>query len=205
MAEKARYWCAILYPENMIDTWKEDIGHILQMPACYGVHDRCFEKDGKTPRKEHIHLVLPFPGPTTQNNVLSVVNKLSKQGMKCCSTAEVVNNMKYMYDYLLHDTEDARKKHKTQYDKSHRVCLNGFDIGVYEQISLQDKLDMTKELCDVIVKEGHTNFLDFYVFVTNNFDNKYFEILESKSALFERMTKSNYQKKNVQPQKGSRG
>lgn len=193
MAEKARYWCAILYPENMIDTWQEDIAHILQKPACYGIHDKDLEKDG-SPRKEHVHLMLPFDGPTTLKNVLTIANKLSKPGETCCSTAEVINDMRYMYNYLLHDTDDARKKHKYQYDKSHRVCVNGFDIGVYEQLSLQEKLEMTREICDVIVKEHIVNFIDLYCYVTSNFDSKYFEILDCKHNLFEQLTRANYQK-----------
>lgn len=195
MAEKARHWCAILYPENMIEHWEDEIGHILQMPSCYGIHDGDMEEDGVTPRKPHVHLVLPFSGPVTQGNVIKIANTLSKPGMQCCSTAKAINNMRYMYNYLIHDTDDARKKHKKQYDKSHRVCLNGFDIGFYEQISLQDKINMTRQLCDTIIKENHTNFADFYVYVVNNFDSTYFEILESKSGLFERLTKSLYQKK----------
>lgn len=193
MAEKARYWCAILYPENMIDTWQDDIAHILQKPACYGIHDKDLEKDG-SPRKEHIHLMLPFDGPTTLKNVLTIANKLSKPGMTCCSTAEVINDMRYMYNYLLHDTDDARKKHKYQYDKSNRVCVNGFDIGVYEQLSLQEKVEMTRELCDLIIEKRFVNLNDFYAYVSANYDSKYFEIYEAKNSVFERMTRANYQK-----------
>lgn len=195
MAEKARYWCAIAYPENMVDDWQDKIGSVLQMAYEYSLHDKDLEQDGKTSRKDHLHIILPFAGPTTLNNVLTIVNKLSKPGSTCCSTAEVIINMNYMHNYLIHDSDDCRKKHKFQYDNNVRVSGNGFDIGTYEQISLQDKIQMTKELCDTIVKTGFTNFIDFYTYVSINYDTRYFEILESKSGLFERLTKGNFQKK----------
>lgn len=197
MAEKARYWSAVAYPENMINNWEEEISGILQMPFEYALHDKDTEKDGKTPRKAHIHLTLPFSGPATLNSVLKIVNRLSKPGSICCSTAEAIINIRYMHNYLLHDTEDARKKHKFQYDASSRISGNGFDIGTYEQTSVQDKLRMTRELGDVIIREGFTNFIDFYQYVLTNFSDDYFEILEVKSGFFERLTKGNFQKKSL--------
>ena len=51
-----------------------------------------------------------------------------------------------MYNYLIHDTEDSRKKHKHQYDKSERITGNNFDIGSYEQLSVDEKNSILVEL-----------------------------------------------------------
>ena len=37
---KVRYWWGILYPENMIENWKDQIEDVLQLPFCYCVHDK---------------------------------------------------------------------------------------------------------------------------------------------------------------------
>ena len=37
---KVRYWWGILYPENMIENWKDEIEDVLQLPFCYCVHDK---------------------------------------------------------------------------------------------------------------------------------------------------------------------
>ena len=194
MSEKARYWCGVCYTENMIDGWQDSIGDILQLPGEYTIHNRCFEKDGKTPRKEHVHVIVVYSNTTTQKNIITILNKLSKEGHKCCSTAEAINDIKHMHNYLLHETEDCQKKHKTVYDKSERISFNNFDIGAYEQLGVQEKNAMAKELCDIIVNQGFVNFSDFYMYVSSNLDSNYFEILKTYSGLFERLTKGNFQK-----------
>ena len=194
MSEKARYWCAICYPENMIDDWKDEIAHILQMPFCYGWHNQDLDKDGKTIAKEHVHLVLPFDGPTTQKNVINVANKLSKPGEVCCSAAQSIMNMRYMYNYLIHDTDDARKKHKYQYDESHRVEGNNFDIHFYEQLSAKDKQLLEIELIKLIREKQFVLYGDLMDYVIDNLDMKYYEVLSNKNSMFEKLTRSNYLK-----------
>lgn len=191
--EKARNWSGVCYPENMIDSWKEDIEKILQLPFAYCVHDKDVETDG-TPRKTHVHIVVIYGNTTTQASALKLLNKLSKPGCTCCPVVESVVNIKYIYDYLCHDTDDCKKKHKHEYDKAERVTGNAFDIGSYEQIGIKEKNDMARELCDIIIRENYTNFSDFYCYAISNLDNKYFEILKTYSGLFERLTKGNFQK-----------
>lgn len=191
MAEKARYWSAILYPENMIDNWEDEICKLLQLPFVYCIHNAdCTTK--KEARKLHVHLVIVFPNTTTKKYALSVFNKLSKEDSICCPVCENVHSIRYMYDYLIHDTDDCRKKHKHLYSASERISGNGFDIGSYEQISVQDKLKMSMELADIIVKEGFQEYLSFYMYVVSNFDFEYFEIIKSNSGFFERLCKGNY-------------
>ena len=192
MAEKARYWSGVLYPENMIENWKEDISEILQLPFVYCIHDKDTDKEGSL-RKLHIHLVIVFPNTTTKKYALSVFNKLSKEGFVCCPVCENVHSIRFVYDYLIHDTDDCRKKKKHLYKKTERVSGNGFDIGSYEQISVYDKLQMCKELADIIDKNGFEEFLSFYQFVMKNFSFEYFEILKVHSGFFERLCKGNYQ------------
>lgn len=190
---KARNWAAVCYPENMIDTWQEDIGDILQLPGEYCIHDSCLEKDG-SPRKTHVHIIIVFNNTTTQKRAMEIINQLSADGKRCCSTIESINNIKHMHNYLIHDTQDCKKKKKHQYNPSERIEFNNFDVGSFEQLTLQEKNDMAKELCDIIVQQGFTNFTDFYAYVISNYDNTYFEILKTHSGLFERLTKGNYQK-----------
>ena len=191
MADKARYWVGVCYPENMIDDWKDQISKILQLPYVYCLHNQdC--TTSKEIRKIHLHLVIVFPNTTTKKYALSVFNKLSKDGLICCPSCENVHSIRFMYDYLIHDTEDCRKKHKFLYYPKDRVSGNGFDIGSYEQISVQDKLKMTMELADIIVKNGYEEYLSFYMFVVSNYDFEYFEIIKSNSGFFERLCKGNY-------------
>lgn len=191
---KTRYWVAVLYPENMIDTWEEDIGDIVQLPYAYCFHD--ISKDTKSEhRKDHVHMILVWPNTTTYKSALAVFNALSKHGKNCLSTCQRCISIRGSYDYLIHDTETCRKKGKELYPKENRITGNNFDIGAYEQLDLCVKNEMLKEMCDMIMKEGFVNFGDFYMHVVTNLDDfNYFDLLKTYSGLFERLTKSNWQK-----------
>lgn len=191
MSEKAKYWSGILYPENMVDNWEEEISHILQLPFCYCIHNKCATTK-KEVRKVHIHLILAFSNTTTHKHALSIFNKLSKIDSVCCPTCESVNNIRYMYDYLIHNTADCKKKGKHLYKPEDRVSGNGFDIGSYEQIGTVEKLQMCLELADVISKHKFEDYLSFHEFIVRNFDFNYYELLKSNSGYFERLCKGNY-------------
>lgn len=197
----AKYWVGILYPENMVDDWQDRIGDLLDgIPYCYCIHDKdTIGYDPKTGeeymRKVHVHLIVCFSNTTTQNFAKTTMEKLSKPGHKCLGLLpQAISKIRGKYDYLIHDTESSRKLGKYLYDKSERKEGNNFDIGAFEQISLEEKSEMAKELCDLICKENILNFTDFYMFVTSNYDFKYFDVIKGYSGLFERLCKGNYQK-----------
>jgi len=191
---KSKYWVGVLYNENMLDNWIEEIGDILQLPYCYCIHDKDLCSDSSE-RKIHTHIIIVFNNTTTYNHAFSVFSKLNKDGFIAVNKIEQIINIRSMYDYLIHNTETCKKKNKYLYDSSERVCGNNFDIGNFEQLSTTDRNNIVKELCDFIVNENICNFADFYILCINEFnDSSYFEILRTYSGLFERLTRANYQK-----------
>lgn len=195
MSEKARYWEGILYPENMVEDWKECISELLEFPYVYCVHDKDLLKDSEESRKEHIHCIIAYNAPTTEKQVKKLFNRLSKSGRICCPRVQDKYNIRSAYNYLIHDTEDSRKKGKFQYDKTDRIEGNGFDIGVYEVLSLADKEKMVDELCEYIVINQVTNYIDFYIGIREKYDVEYSRLIRSYSGHFDRMIKGMYHKK----------
>lgn len=192
--EKSKYWVGVLYPENMIDNWQSLIGDIVELPYAYCIHDKDLDKDSDE-RKVHVHLMLVYPNTTTYKHMMNVFDLLSASGKKCLSSCKACVSVRGSYNYLIHDTETARKDGKYQYDKSLRITGNNFDIGSYEQISISEKNEKCRELCTLIIDEKFTNFTDFYAYVLLNFDDvTYFELLKTYSGLFERLTRGNFQK-----------
>lgn len=196
----AKYWLAVLYPENMIDDWETEIGDVLQFPYAYCIHDKDKQKNGD-PRKKHVHMILAFPNTTTENNAMNIFNRLSIKGKRALNKIMAANNVRHAYDYLIHDTETSKKKKKYLYSKSERVTGNNFDIGDYEQISQADKDRMLKELCDFVIDNNLTNFADVYVQIVTQFDTSYFSILKSYSGLIERISKGLFLKAEQQNMK----
>lgn len=190
---KARYWTGVLYPENMRDDWKEEIGDLIQLPYAYCIHDKDTD-DVEDGRKVHVHIIIVFPNTTTYKNAFSVYSKLNAEGKVSVNRIENVINIRQMYEYLIHNTETCKKKNKHLYDTKERITGNLFDIGDYEQVSVAEKNAMLKELCDLIAQERYINFIDFYMDVMTNYDSNYFEIVKGYSGFLERLTKGNYQR-----------
>lgn len=191
---KARYWTAVGYVENMREDWQDEIGRLLQYPFVYCIHDKDKQGDGDD-RKTHVHIVVAYGNTTTYKSALALFRKLNKEGCEAFNTCEPVANIRYMYDYLIHDTEDSRKKGKYQYDRSERIAGNNFDIGTFEQVSIADKKRMRRELGVILFEHGFTNYLHFYMYVCNNMDSEYEDVLCTYSGHFERLIKGNFHSK----------
>lgn len=188
---KARYWTAVLYPENMPDNWQDTIADTLELPFAYCIHSK--DSDTKSEhRKDHVHLILVFPNTTTYAHALSVFRLL---GENACPTCKAVINIRHCYDYLIHDTDTCRKASKHLYEPSERVLGNAFDIGAYEQISAAEKDEILQRICDFVIEKKITNMADFYVLFNENFGGGiYFEVLKTNNAFIDRLTRGNYLK-----------
>lgn len=201
MANKARYWEAICYPENMKEDWQISIGDDLQgFPYAYAIHDKDNLADYEPKRgeehqrKTHVHIIIAFTNTTTANHAFEVFSALSAECKQCLSTVRKVSFIRNAYEYLIHNTETAKKQGKYLYDASERITGNNFDIGAYEQITAADRDRIRKELGAHIISEGFTNFLDFYMSVVSNYDDMYLDVVATNSAFFERLTRGGYQK-----------
>lgn len=186
---KAKYWTAVLYPENMVENWKVIIGDLLELPFAYCIHNADLTSDDEEDRKDHVHLIIVFNNTTTYKNAFRVFQRLGEFSLSACQS---VINIRYMYEYLIHNTETCKKQNKHQYDPSERILGNNFDIGSYEQVSLAEKKEMRRELSSLILNDFYTNYSVFYKDLIKNFTPDYEDIVCSNSGHFERLCKGNY-------------
>lgn len=195
MAEKARYWTWVGYPESMIEDWEEMIYEILQLPFAYCIHDKDLTDQDEEKRKAHVHIMIAYGNNTTLNSVRNLFAKLRKDHDKEKVFVQSVQNVRYMYNYLLHDTDDSRKKKKYQYSPEERVTGNDFDIGMYEQVSKKDKQNNIQTLLKILRVQEITDFATFVDYVVDNLGSEDFDILTEKSGFFERYIKGNFHRK----------
>ena len=189
---KVKLWEGICYPENMLDDWQEEIDDILQVPFAYAIHDIDHDQKSKQ-RKTHVHIIVVWGGNTTRKAIINVLNRLSADGKRCCSSAEPVNNIRHAYDYLIHDTASCRKKGKELYPVEARIEGNNFDIGQLEQLSTKDKQDMLFELVGFIMVEKFETINDLYgCCVLKEFPEQYREIIVGYNSILERYCRGNY-------------
>lgn len=187
---KARYWWAVLYPENMRDDWEDVIGDLLQVPFAYCIHSK--DTDTKSEhRKDHVHLIIAFRNTTTYSHALGVFRLL---GAKALNTCQAVVNIRHAYDYLIHSTETCRKQGKHEYSADERVTGNNFDIGSYEQLGTAEKQEMLMELVGYIIDRQFTTIVDFTVAALQEYGRQYWEIIVGYNGTLERYCRGNYLK-----------
>ena len=207
VTEKTRYWVAVCYPENMVDDWQIKIGDLLGLPYSYCIHDKDhlggyvpkkndIDYDRLMQRKVHVHIIIAFPNTTTYKNALRVFDCLSVPGVHCVNTCLPINNIRNMYDYIIHNTETAKKQQKYLYPESERINGNNFDIGCYEQIGQEEKQALIKEIGYEIVKEGFTNYTDLFLYASSNYDSIKYSVFISYKQIFAEITKGTYLKKS---------
>lgn len=192
---KNRSWWSVLYPENMRTDWQEEMSNIVQLPFAYCIHDKGLQLEAGEKRKVHVHLILVWPAPTTYKHACEVFGRLNAPGRAAFNAIEPVYNARHAYNYLIHDTEDCRKKAKYQFDKSERITGNLYDIGNYEQVSVTEKNEMFDLLTDMVLKMKITNYADFVLSAQYNFfDQKDLarDVIRSYSGYFDRLIKGVY-------------
>lgn len=160
-----RNWSAILYPESM-DLSKMETPLLIDgvtgyCPLCYILHDKDIDPndEDEKERKPHYHFFFAFPGPTTAKNVYEIANKFSADGLQCCPYVVPITSPRGMYDYMIHDTKDARKCNKHLYDKSERIEVGNFDIAAIEQITESEKKAALNILRHVINSKRYYNWI----------------------------------------------
>lgn len=196
--QKAKYWWSILYPENMSENWQEDISDIIQLPFAYCIHDKDLLNDGDETRKVHVHLMIMFPNTTTYKHALSVFQEL---GEKSCNTCKQIISPRRAYNYLIHDTDECRKKGKYQYPSDERIEGNNFDIGSYEQIGLEEKEAIRRTLSKFLLHKGFTNYADFYKYVDTYFEDSVYErIVVTYQGHFDKLCKGMYHQEEKKKQ-----
>ena len=80
---KARYWWAVLYQENMVDGWRDNIEELLQLPYAYCEH--VADVDGKGEhRKDHVHVIIVFGNTTTYKTAMSVFFFFFEKALNKC-------------------------------------------------------------------------------------------------------------------------
>lgn len=189
---KNRQWWGVLYPENMRHDWTSLLETEVQLPYAYCIHDKGLELEDGSERKTHVHLILVWPSPTTHKHACEVFDRLSAPGRRCFADIKPVYSAENAYKYLIHDTEDSKKRGKYQFDPKERITGNNYDIGAYCQIGVEEKNEMFDLLTDMCLKLKVINYADFVEAAKDNYFDRYDvvrEVIKGNRGHFEALTR----------------
>lgn len=203
---KARFWWAVLWCENMVEGWQDNIDNLLQgIPYAYCIHDKDFEKEGdpQLPRKLHVHLMIAYGNTTTYKHAMHIFSRFNAPGKSCVNTCEACMKVRYAFNYLIHDTKycekirlrdaaDGRQPTKFLYPFKERIQGNNFDIGLYEQLSTEDRHNYIRRMDKLLIDSKIYDYsVAAEVFGADD-DPVVFDTFLGHSSHFERMCKGIY-------------
>lgn len=194
---KARHFGFLLYPESIPENWKEQLESLGVSMAVSPLHDKDKNSDG-TLKKPHYHVIYIARNPVT---IESVRNKIKRKlGNSSVAHIEIIDHIKGSYEYLTHESKDAKAKNKHVYDKKDILHINDFDIDRYVTLDESQKKELRNQLLDLVNHCGIVNMKELAAFldwrgqeygITNQRD--VVDVIASNSNLFRMMFDANYQ------------
>lgn len=176
---KSRYFDFLLYPESIPEDWEDCLAKLGLPMAVSPLHDldvtereykelkpheqAIIDAGGVVYKKPHYHVIYVAKNPVTTE---SVRNKIKRAlGGKSVSHIEITDSVEWYFNYLTHDTADARKKHKHLYDKKDITYINDFDIDRYVKLDENQKRELKNLLLNIIRKEHLVNVIHLLDFI----------------------------------------
>lgn len=183
VVEKTRWFTFLLYPDSLPEGWMEKLKDMDIAMAISPLHDMDIVDDWKEPsedemkgiadfmgieleeykaqkyaekyKKPHFHVIYIAKNPVTANAVRNRLKKtLTNESVNMVQT---VQNLRGMYKYLTHESEDAIRLKKHVYDKEEIIAINNFDIDRYVTMDVAEKKDATMTLVYFIIEKDLRN------------------------------------------------
>lgn len=133
--DRARTWCAIVYPESAPENWREllDEQHISW--ACSPLHDKDLNPTGEV-KKPHWHIVLSFQGKKSFEQVCELLKPVKSPIPQRCG------DIRGAVRYFVHlDNPD-----KAQYSKNDIRAFGGFDVEDALKLSKSEETQVLKDI-----------------------------------------------------------
>ena len=172
---KKRHWLYIIYPESAPEDWKEQLALTGVQFAVSPLHDRDLLVNGDL-KKAHWHMIVIFDGPSTFLTAASFREITHGPYPKVCE------NLRGSFEYFTHKNDP----NKAQYSSSDIELFNGFEID----LSAKDVQRIKKELCEIIIKQNITEYMEFNLYVQYYLEADYFDVASNNTYYFNSLINS---------------
>lgn len=168
---RARNWCAVVYPESAPENWREllDEQHISWAES--PLHDKDCNPDGEV-KKPHWHIVLSFEGKKSYDQIFDILLPLKGPIPQRC------HDIRGAVRYFVH----MDNPEKFQYSPSDIVPHGGFDVLASLQPSASERYDMIAEMITFCHDHGIIEFQDLLDYALQERRQDWFPLLCDNSA-----------------------
>lgn len=169
--QRSRNWSFIIYPESVVENWKEILEKLYLPTVISPLHDKDINPDGSS-KKPHYHILLMFRGVKSYNQILEITEQLN------ATIPQLVHSAKGLVRYMAHlDNPD-----KAQYEISDIESLGGIDLSELLKPSSQDRYSMIREMLQFINDNQIVEFEDILYYAMNQKFDTWFPLLCDNSA-----------------------
>lgn len=152
---KKRNWGGVVYPESAPEDWVEHLKLKGISFAISPLHDKDINPTGE-PKKEHYHIVMCFPGPTTDKTVNDIMSELNQP------IAIPLESVRGYYRYLTHKDNPE----KAQYNEEDIKLYNGFDVS--DVLNAFEVFTLLKEIQLLILEHNIIEYCQLMDFLLAN-------------------------------------
>ena len=162
MAELARGWTWICYPESAPENWIEQLNRLHLQFAVSPLHDADVNADD-TEKKHHWHVYCTFPGKKSFDQILAL-----SQGICKGTIPKKVENPIGLIRYFIH----LDNPEKTQYKREDIQTFGGLDIDSFFEVSKMQQLRKVAEIIKYCKARRINYFMDLVdeLIVEENYD-----------------------------------
>lgn len=186
---KGRYWAFIVYPDSVIENWKDKLTEIGVVGAISPIHDKDINVDG-TPKKEHYHVLIEYDGPTSYNVV-----KESVCDIIGATIPKRVVSLRGYYRYLTH----MDNPEKEQYKEEEIIKIGGFTIDLTATEITAIKIKIIEDISEQNITE-YADLLDYYLYGTGDIER--LEVSSNHTFFFDKYIASRRNKEKSNSNNG---
>lgn len=177
---KKRNWAFVLYPDSAPSNWRDALKTSGLPCAVSPLHDKDMNEDGSK-KKPHYHVILIYGSPTTFSNVSNLTVSQLKG-----TIPQPLEQVRGYYRYLTH----LDNPEKYQYSPDDILCLNGFDIRDFVEISKSEVLTIKRRLQALIREQNFVEYSDFMDYIDENGTQDEYDVACNNTLFFDRYLSS---------------
>jgi len=176
---KKRNWAFLAYPESAPKDLFEQLTKTGLQIAISPLHDKDKLEDG-TPKKPHWHIILIYNGPTSFNVVKNLTDSFN------APIPIPLEGVRGYYRYFTH--KDSPEKF--QYDEKDIVCLNGFSIMDFVELTKSEVQKTIKELQKTIQEKKIFEYADLMDLLLESGTDSEYDVASNHTYFFDKYISS---------------
>ena len=169
---KSRYWSFIVYPESVIDNWRQILEESGLVFCVSPLHDKDINPIGEK-KKEHYHVLVEYEGPRSYKCVKEMVCDVIG-----ATIPKKVESIRGYYRYLTHQD----KPEKAQYNEDDIKEYNGFKLD----LTTTEIVRIKKKICEIIIGADIREYCDLLDYFRDIGDCDMWEIASNHTYFFDK-------------------